>query len=41
MAAVGEKRQKEAVAMKKQRLKDAKAYWSYLEQEGKHCLRDI
>ena len=40
MAAVGEK--KERLAMKKEnRLKDPSAYWKYLEQEGKHCLRDI
>ena len=42
MATVGEK--KERLALKKvkvEKLKDAKAYWMYLEQEGKHCLRDI
>lgn len=41
MATVGEKKEKMAQALKKVKLKDAKAYWSYLEQEGKHCLRDI
>lgn len=39
MATVGEKREK--MALKKQKLKDAKAYWAFLELEGKHCLRDI
>ena len=41
MATVGEKREKMAQALKKAKLKDAKSYWSFLEQEGKHCLRDI
>lgn len=41
MATVGEKREKMAMALKKQKLKDAKAYWAILEMEGKHCLRDI
>lgn len=40
MATVGEKRAR--LAQKKvEKLKDAKAYWNYLEAEGKHCLRDI
>ena len=40
MATVGEKRAR--LAQKKvEKLKDAKAYWTYLEAEGKHCLRDI
>lgn len=40
MATVGEKKVK--LAMKKvERLKEPSAYWKYLEQEGKHCLRDI
>lgn len=40
MATVGEKRAR--LAQKKvQRPKDPKTYWSYLEQEGSKCLRDI
>ena len=41
MAAVGEKKERIALSMKKMKLKDASAYWKYLEEEGKHCLRDI
>ena len=41
MAAQGEKRVRLAQALKKTKLKDAKTYWSYLEQEGNKCLRDI
>lgn len=40
MATVGEKRAKLA-QRKVEKLKDAKAYWKYLEQEGNKCLRDI
>jgi hypothetical protein len=40
MASVGEKRVR--LAQKKaEKLKDASAYWKYLEQEGNKCLRDI
>ena len=41
MANVGEQRVKAATKKEKIKLKDAKSYWHYLEQEGKHCLRDI
>lgn len=39
MATVGEKKEKMAQALKKVKLKDAKAYWSYLEMESKY-VRD-
>ena len=36
MATVGEKKEKMALALKQQKLKDAKAYWSILEMESKY-----
>jgi hypothetical protein len=41
MATVGEKREKIQQTLRQQKLKDASAYWKYLEEEGRHCLRDI
>lgn len=41
MATVGEKKNKEAQALKKVKLQDPKKYWEHLELEGKTCLRDI
>lgn len=41
MATVGEKRERIQKALKQTKLKDSKSYWSYLEQEGSKCLRDI
>ena len=41
MAAVGEKKERQSVTKKANKLKDPTTYWHYLEVEGSKCLRDI